>query len=81
MSKVINIFVSSNGRVGYCRKCGNREVALADVAFPNGKNVEDISCPDCIIADSLLQARLMVSIGFAHWPGFDVTVKYEFVRI
>lgn len=80
MKRTVLIPVSTNGRRGNCRKCGGENVALADASFPNGKVVHSINCQECILEDGILQGRLMASIGFAYWPGFDVLAKYEFVR-
>lgn len=77
---ITNIFVSSNGRTGHCRRCGKRNVALGDVAFPNGQSVSAISCPLCIVEDGMLQARISVSIGFSTWPKYPLA-EYQFVMV
>lgn len=60
---------------GYCRQCRTDDVNFGSVTFPNGKEVEAISCPACIVRDRMTQGRIMASIGFVGEP----KTEYSFV--
>lgn len=78
--RIIEVPVSSNGRMGFCPKCSNRNVPLGDINFPNGgRKVASVNCPSCIIKDEMLQARILVSVGASSAEEYS-SIEYRFVR-
>lgn len=75
MGEAIKAIVSSNGRTGFCNKCGRENIALGDVFLPNGTIVHGINCPDCITNNTDIQSRILVSVGYYQNPQVDYGVQ------